>query len=100
MKTFNIKVLGFNQWDNYRECLYINGEEKLFVCDLSNSPEDAIIGRNLTSCDELARIILDSLESFKTGGFSSIKYDFKKIDGDIDDFEGKDLEKLEKWIAE
>jgi len=54
MEKLEVVVFGWTEeWDGW-EVMYINGVESLNVHGLSECPEDAIIGRDLVDCTDVA----------------------------------------------
>jgi len=63
-----IKILTINASD-YGESqeLHINGLKRVNVAPLCECPEDAIIGRSLTSCDTMAALMREAYGAGKRG---------------------------------
>jgi hypothetical protein len=61
--------------DSVRERLIIDGEEKEIVGSLSECPEDAIIGRDLVSCSDIAKYIRLGYDAAKRGEELSIEHE-------------------------
>lgn len=62
--------------------LVINGENKLRVSPLSECPEDAIIGRDLVSCDDIIKYMKIAYEAAKRGEnieFEDVEMDWEKF---------------------
>jgi hypothetical protein len=53
--------------DSTKEQLIIDGKERAYVGSLSECPEDAIIGRSLISCNEIADYMKEAFEAGKRG---------------------------------
>lgn len=63
-----IKVIeGANNDQATWQRMLINGEEVLSVYPLYECPEDAIIGRDLVSCDEVVNFMRRAYEAGKNG---------------------------------
>lgn len=63
-----IKVIeGANNGQATWQRMLINGEEVLSVYPLYECPEDAIIGRDLVSCDEVVNFMRRAYEAGKNG---------------------------------
>jgi hypothetical protein len=57
--------------------LLINGKEKLRVYPLYECPEDAIIGRDLISCGDIASFLEDFL---KANQGKKVKFEYEEVD--------------------
>jgi hypothetical protein len=63
-----IKVIeGTNSDNAIWQRMLINGEEALSVYPLYECPEDAIIGRDLVSCNEVVNFMRQAYEAGKNG---------------------------------
>lgn len=72
-----MKVDVYSWEDNkYRthQALFINGSWVDDVCDLCETPEDAIIGRDLKDCNDLAYYLKKGYEAAKNGEELEIEY--------------------------
>jgi len=56
MKKYLTVVTQRNDYKT-KQVLYVDTDERLGVYDLSECPEDAIIGRDLVDCDDIAKYI-------------------------------------------
>lgn len=65
-------------WENYDgqtcQALYIDGKYSTSVYPLCECPEDAIIGRDLKDCDDLAHYMKKGYELAKSGDTLEIEY--------------------------
>ena len=75
----NIKVAygTFDSLDSWEQ-MFIDGKDELFVTDLSECPEDAIIGRDLVSCQKVVQYMIMAYEAGKRGEL--LKVEVKKED--------------------
>ncbi len=62
--------------DNYysREKLIVDGEEVMEAHDLSDCPEDAILGRNINSMSSVAELMEFAYQAGKRGESFSLEY--------------------------
>lgn len=68
MRKITIRVETETDKDYYtRQTLYANDSEIAYVSDLSECPEDAIIGRDLVDCSDIKRWIEYGYDAAKRG---------------------------------
>lgn len=74
-ETVTLTVIGSTDpWDSRQgERLLIDGQEVLSVIDLTDCPEDAMIGRDLTSAVDVVRII-EKLQRDHAGKAITVEY--------------------------
>ena len=82
----NLLIIHVNGWCYQTQYLYDldSGLEIFSVSDLSECPEDAIIGRDLTD----ARNIVDFIElgiKYAKEGYSEVKYFYEELEEDPED---------------
>ena len=54
----NIKIeKSINPYEQRSQEMFINNESKVWVTDLTEDPEDAIIGRGLIDCEEIVSLM-------------------------------------------
>lgn len=59
--------------DNYqRQAMTINGQLRLRVVPLNEYPEDAIIERDLVSCEEVVDLMIEAYEAGKRGEYFNV----------------------------
>jgi hypothetical protein len=69
-----IKIIHEVDGDGYeRQEMEIDGKEVMYVAPLCESPEDAIIGRDLVSCDRVASLMRKAYEAAKRGEEFSVE---------------------------
>jgi len=91
MKKFLTVVTQRNDYRT-KQVLYIDTDEQLGVYDLSECPEDAIIGRDLVDCDDIAKYIKMGA-MFAREGFRLVINSEK-----VDDLEEFDIEEYLKKV--
>lgn len=84
----NLLIIYINNWCNQTQYLYdLDSELEIFsVSDLSECPEDAIIGRDLTD----AGSIIDFIElgmKYAKEGYSEIKCFYEELEEEPDDID-------------
>jgi hypothetical protein len=68
-----IVIIASRDGDDFvTEDMKVDGEQRLHVAPLCESPEDAIIGRSLVDCQDVAKLMKEAYEAGKRGEFFSI----------------------------
>jgi hypothetical protein len=60
-------AIGTNRDELAYQEMFIDGNERLGVYPLNECPEDAIIGRGLVSCSQIAEFMREAYEAGKRG---------------------------------
>lgn len=69
-----IKIISATDGDGYeRQEMEIDGKDVMYVGPLCENPEDAIIGRSLVSCEEVADLMKKAYDAGKRGEEFSIE---------------------------
>ena len=67
--------------DNYqRQAMMINGQLRLRIVPLNEYPEDAIIERDLVSCDEVVDLMIEAYNAGKNGEDLNIVANTDKVE--------------------
>ena len=69
-----------DKWGHSVETMYFDGKEKKVVHDLSETPEDAVIGRDLVDCHDLYLYMEKGYQLALAGETLELEY----IDGEED----------------
>lgn len=56
-----------SDYDGGRQTMFVDGKKRLYVGPLSECPEDAIIGRSLVDCNQVADFMKEAYEAGKRG---------------------------------
>lgn len=63
-----IKILHSENNEGYeRQTMVVNGKERQYVGPLCDCPEDAIIGRDLVSCEDITGFMKEAYEAGQKG---------------------------------
>ena len=95
----NLLIIHVNGWCNQTQYLYDldSGLEIFSVSDLSECPEDAIIGRDLTDAGNIVDFIELGIKYAKEG-YSEVKYFYEELEEDPEDDIDKILNKYKNEI--
>lgn len=75
-----IRVYHFIDDDGYNsQWLYIDNEEVLYMYDLNETPEDAVIGRDLISCEQIGELIRRCLNTYTKTPDSLVDYRYTTL---------------------
>lgn len=75
-----IRVYHYIDSDGYNsQWLYIDNKEILYIYDLNETPEDAIIGRDLISCERIGELIRKYAMQYSNSKAHSIDYRYTTV---------------------